>query len=101
MHLGAPDGTGYVSSPSAQRAGLWSRERITTLATVVFACGWFWFGAAFTARESAWWTSLWVGIAIFAAATAMAARGERSRRGYGVLIISALFLLMMLVLRFA
>ena len=70
------------------------------LARVVFAFGWVWFGAAFTARAGAWWNSLWIGICIFAAATAIAARGERSRNGYGVLIISALFLLVMIGLQF-
>lgn len=70
------------------------------MALVLFAGGWCWFGAVFTTRGPAWWHSMWVGIVIFASATAVAARGERSRRGYGVLIISALFLLVIIGLQF-
>lgn len=78
----------------------WSPQRFTTLALIVFAGGWSWFAAAFTAREGAAWNSFWVGTAIFAAAAALAARGERSRRWYGVLVISVLFLLVMVTLQF-
>lgn len=70
------------------------------MALALFGFGWVWFGAAFTAREGAWWNALSVGVAIFAVATAVAACGERSRHGYGVLAVSALFLLVLIGLWF-
>lgn len=75
-------------------------QLFSAMSLALFAFGWAWFAVSFTAKQSEWWNSLWVGIAIYAVAVLLAIPTLPSKRGFVALSLSGFFLIMLVLLKF-
>jgi len=61
-------------------------------ALAVTLAAWLWFAMCFTARAAAWWNSLWLFAALYAAAIVLSLRGWKSWLSVLALVIATLSL---------
>jgi hypothetical protein len=61
---------------------------------------WFWLVISFTAPKSAWWNSLWIGLALSAISLLASLKAVRSALGVIALIFAAITFSLLAILKF-
>jgi hypothetical protein len=74
--------------PPAVPIAFGRRLRLAAASAVLTVLAWLWLAVSFTAREEAWWNSIYLFVAAFAASTVLASFDIRSTLGRAPLLVA-------------